>query len=506
MNKSIYIVILLSLVSSLSHSQNKFSSDFKRETNLGDNNIFSSAVFFEKLKYSEIEFSYKNENGNFHRVQSPERLNSLGFNADGSYITDRLYMIGGFSFAQKYKNGLRFTSMLDPYRGTPYDIADSTYSDWKVQEYTLNGALAYEIIDNSLSFGLEATIDVARGAKQIDPRPKTNNNSISFSPSLSYFIKGHSINFGGTYKLFKENVDLILYNTIEPQKIYLLKGLGQYTYDIFSNTQRERYYTGNGFNLMGSYGYHNNRFSLLLEAIYENYAEDAQDKENSKLRTRGRFYSDNISFNLRTQYQSENCLNSINISYNDKNYFGREIIQVFDPSEEVNDWVTDSEIPQRWIQKAQNINAIYDFYLTPESKEYASLNIRAYFDYSKHEESYKVMDTYRSYNSYNFGLRPKYSFDHKKFLASVELDANYYIVKDFENNYTEREEDDHIIKDLFFDFDSNILAQNYLSMGGKLGGGYNLKKGSLWLSFGYKLLKSKNHDRNLYNVSFSYNF
>ena len=188
---------------------------------------FSSSSFDKQIAYSDVGITFRNEIGNFHRVQLAENYNSVGFMADGSYIGKRLYMVGTFDFQQEFKNKVSFTSLLNPFRGTPYDLADSTSSNWRVQNYCVNGKIAYELVPGALSLGLDGSINVARGAKQIDPRPKTNNNDIVFTPSLSFHRNGHIISIGGSYKMFKENVNLILYNSSESQKIYQLKGLGQ---------------------------------------------------------------------------------------------------------------------------------------------------------------------------------------------------------------------------------------------------------------------------------------
>ena len=66
-------------------------------------------------------------------------------------------------------------------------------------------------------------------------------SKIGLEPTLSFNAGGAGVfSAGFTYYSYRENSNLILYDSSVPQKLYLLKGLGQYTYEIFSTTERER--------------------------------------------------------------------------------------------------------------------------------------------------------------------------------------------------------------------------------------------------------------------------
>lgn len=504
-------ILILSTTSAFAqNSYDYLATEFQKSTNISLNSgIFSSSIFDDRIQFSKVEISYNNESGDFHRVQTGDKITNLGFSSEGSYIGKRLYMIGKFDFTQNSNKGVRFTSMLDPYRGTPYDLADSTYSNWRSQYYRAGGKIAYELVPNLLSIGVEVMTNVSRGAKQVDPRPKTNNSNIEFSPSISLSKGSHVLSIAGGYRVFKENVDLILYNSSESQKIYEFKGLGQYTYDIFSTTQRERNYNGSGINGLASYKYENGPLTLFLEGKYTNYTEEALDIEESKLKLVGRFYNNESMIKFKTQYQTQHSLNILKLHYANINQSGREIIQVFDPSESVNNWITDSEVPQRWKYSNIDMGAEYSYSLISKSKGYTPLSITALANYKENKESYDVMNTYRNFNSLYMQISPIYNLNwSKKLFSSIKVWYGYNKVSDFDANFTGREIDNQTINEMYFNYDAYIMQQSYSKIGASIEFGYNLKTvGAFVLSASFQHIKGcDNLFRNYLTSSISYNF
>ena len=512
-NRIIGIIVLLTAYSITATSQKRYdylTSEFNISNNVSLNSaIFSTSIFDNKIKFSNVGINYNNQSGEYHRVQTGEKISNYGFTSNGSYIGKRIFMSGSFKFSQQSNKGVRFTSLLNPYRGTPYDLADSSYSNWKSQNYYAVGKLAYELVPNLLSFGVEVATSVARGAKQVDPRPKTNNSNIEFLPSLSLSTGAHLFSIGGGYSLFKENVDLILYNSSESQKIYELKGLGQYTYDIFSSTNRERNYNGSGLNALASYRYRKGALTLYLEGKYNNYTEEALDIEQSKLRLIGRLYNSESNLRFEGQYKGGKSLNIIKLHYNSKKLSGREIIEVYNPSETVNNWVTESEIPQRWQYSDKTYGAEYLYSLLSNSSQYAPLTILASADYKSIKESYRVMSTYREYDALYLQIAPTYNINwNSKFFTSFKLSYGLNKISNFIANYIGREESDQTINEIYFNHDAYIMQQNYNKMGVGINFGYNLKGvGAFVLSTNYQHLKANNNlFRNYFISSISYNF
>lgn len=487
-----------------------FHRELYKSTSFSFNSkIASDIINTDAIKYSDIAIGYAGEYGNYHRVQTGADINKYMFDAQGALLTKNGYMGGGFHFSQDYKQSVSFNSIIDPYRGTPYMLVDSTSSNWTVQNYSMWTKLAYDLLPQKLAIGLYMSLDVARGAKKIDPRPRSNNSNIFAAPSLSLQLGRHKIGAAIDYCSFKEVTNLILYNSSESQKVYAFKGLGQYTFDIFSTTERERKYDGSGIGSMLSYNYCDGSFSFNVQGSYDNYSEEVSDIENSKPRLRGRYYSDKYDFTVRVKYKFLKSIHQISFNYLKNKQSGREIIQLFNSSSEVNAWQTDSEAPGRWKGDKKRMNIAYDVAFLNSSSYYSPFGAKIMYSNLNFSEKYDVMDTRLSYKNNIISISPYYNTKlSSNIMGTVKLVGEYCGISDFKSAYKEREVDNHTIKDMYFDSDAYILSQNYFIGGCDLGCGYKFINGAvLMMNAGYRYLKADNGlYRHYPTVSLSYHF
>ncbi|MDO5570447.1 MAG: hypothetical protein Q4F97_03150 [Bacteroidales bacterium] len=482
-----------------------------KQTSFDYNSIVASdMIYSNNQEFSDIAIKYSGEYGTYHRPQTAKNQTGYIFDAQGCVIpSEKIYMGGGFHFSQNYKNSVRFNSLIDPYRGTPYQLADSTDSNWRIQNYSMWTKLATEIIDKKLSAGVFLSLNVARGAKMIDPRPKSNNNRIEAVPSLTLNLGKNRIGGAFVYERFNELTNFILYNTSETQKIYAFKGLGQYTFDIFSTTERERRYDGHGIGGMISYRYRENNFEIDIQGKYTNYGEEVSDIENNKPRLRGKYFSDKYFAIVDFKLYGDNFLNQIKIIPDINKESGKEIIQIYNSSENVNAWQTDSEAPNRWKGNKKNFKAVYSLKSLSSDKNYSPYGIEVGYQNKSFDEKYEVMDTYINFKNNIISLSPEMNtLLGNHLLASFKLNGEYCIVTDFNANYKEREEDNPTVKEMFFDKETDILSQNYYSLGGAASIGYSFDNGnSLIMNVDYKYLRTENGFYRHYPlISLSYNF
>lgn len=471
--------------------------------------IASDIIDSNAEKYSDIGVKYTGEFGSYHKVQTAQNVSRYVFDAEGALVTEKSYMSGGFHFSEDFKRSVRFNSIIDPYRGTPYMLADSTNSNWKIQNYSMWTKLAHQILPERLSIGLNVSLDVARGAKMIDPRPRSNNSNIAAMPSLSLQLGRHKVGAAFDYKSFKEVTNMILYNSSESQKVYAFKGLGQYTFDIFSTTERERKYDGSGVGGVLTYHYVSDAFSFFTQGEYDNYAEEVSDIENSKPRLRGRYYSDKYNLTLKAKYKSGKAIHILSFNYSNNKQSGREIIQFFNSSPDVNAWQTDSEAPGRWKGDKKSLNVTYDFSLLNKAAYYSPLGARISYTNYNFSEKYRVMETHLSYKNNIFSFVPYYNVKlSSKLIGSAKLIAEYFAVSDLSSSYKERETDNHTVKEMYFDKEMSVLSQNYYLIGGELGCGYTFMNGAvLMLNASYKYLNAaEGLYRHYPTVTLSYHF
>jgi hypothetical protein len=463
------------------------------------------------INYSDVNLTYEYSDGNYHRPQQASSYNNCLFSAEGAVTMGKFYVVGGFNFKEAFEKNVQFTSILNPYRGTPYIIADSTGGNWKKQTYDMWTKIASPIYFHFISFGLDGKLAVGRGAKSIDPRPQANSNAIQVAPAFTLIQKRHSLGGNFSYRRFRENSNMILYDTGNPQKIYLMKGMGQYTYDVFSTNERERQYAGDGFGGGVQYGYKSDRLNVFLDGIYENYVENANDIENNKPRQRGRLYENNWKGQLHVDFYNKeySVKHALSVGYNETNRSGREIIQIFNSSSEVNAWVTSSEASHRSVVSQKEWKAGYNLYLfdgiTTAYKWKFSLNGKL----TEYVDEYAVMNSFLKFNSYTATLNALRNFNIKKTnLLQIGLEGSFRGVWNDRNRYTPREPLDKTIETELVNSDATILTQNYGQLQAHVLYGRNLKnKTCLYVKSSFSLLRTEDKlNRNNVSASVGYNF
>lgn len=432
--------------------------------------------FVDGFSFSDLSLYAGYEAGNLHRPQVAENIFSVNFDALGSRRLGRFYLNGGFRFRQGFENGVRFASTFDPLRDNPYFIADSTGGDWKKQSYDLWADVAFTALEDRLSVGLGASVSVGRGAKQIDPRPQADKNRISFVPSLAYNAgKAGIFAISLYYSMLTEISNLILYDSSRPQKLYLMKGLGQYTYEIFSNTERERKSEGDDIGLGFGYIYRSGRFSASVSGKWLNGYESTYDIDYSKPHTRGRLYSDRLDFSLRLSRAGEIAIHDFSVELGADSFSGREVVQVFDSSPDVNSWVTDSEIPGRYLKSRTSAGADYGLWLKKSGK--VTWHFGAGISFGKTSERYDAMASYMNY-SHVFPSADAYRVFYAGkgyFRLGIGLGAG--LCTESGMAYVNREDDD-TVRDGLIGPDYAVLSSDTVSGTASLMYAFGLKNGS----------------------------
>jgi hypothetical protein len=463
-------------------------------------------MFGDRLLFSEVSVGSEFSEGSLHRPQQPGRSNGYLFSTEGSVYLGKAYVSGGFDFKQAFDKDTQFNSVFDPYRGTPYIIADSTGGDWRKQSYVMWSKITGQIVEGKLFYGLKMDLDVGRGAKVTDPRPQANSNRIEFTPSLAAKLgEHHGVGASFNYARFQENSNLMLYDTGNPQKLYLLKGMGQYTYVDFTTVEWIRKYGGNQFGFGGYYSYDGGKIALLATGEYKNYVEDASDIDNNKPRLRGRFFQTEYLADIKMTVRGENALHVISGGYTATEQSGREFIQRYDASPEVNSWVTESQAPRRSVVDKVEAKAGYRIMFAPERDFYRwSLSVDG--DYEDFSDGYAVLDSYMKYRSSMATVSAERVIDVRKTYFAIGLGVFGRTVWNEAMNYTFREED-HTIGDGLIAPDYSILTSDFAGAKASLTAGYKFDDGrSLWLKAGYSYVDAGRLIRHNAVISLGYSF
>lgn len=217
------------------------------------------------------------EDGDLRRPQQPSVGRVASFLSERYQPLQNASLYGKFSFQHRWDDGIRWSSVLDPYRRNPYIIADSIGGQWKKQLYDLELKASTPLNENrSLLIGAGIQYKVGTGARQNDPRPLTYTNDITLNPSFIWAVnKKLSLGVNGNFNFFKEKLSFSTSNNEDVHYRYRLAGLGYYY--VAPSVKESRYYTGNTYGGSAQLQWEQENLRVLLNAGYSSRTDKAQD-------------------------------------------------------------------------------------------------------------------------------------------------------------------------------------------------------------------------------------
>ena len=248
--------------------QMKIENLWSQSTNAG------GILLDNPIKYSTFDVSYSMRKGNFHRPQQGEKENNISLYAEGGVNIKNIYVWGNFEYRKENIKDANYNfSIIDPFRGMPYYIADLNLSNWDNQFYNMQFKTALPL-GNSILIGIDGIYNVAQAAKQRDPRTLNEFYSMSLKPGIVFLISPKQrIGLNLEYNSRKENSNPKLINSNDYQTYYEMYGLGN---------SIERIGSGRIVNYVGDkivgdlqYNYQNNKVNVLLSGGYSYKVEEA---------------------------------------------------------------------------------------------------------------------------------------------------------------------------------------------------------------------------------------
>lgn len=423
----------------------------------------AGALLDNPFKYADARLGYSLYNGNYRRPQQGKTGNSLSFNTEGGGKLGGGYVWGSFGYSRdKIKESNFNASIIDPYRGMPYYVADTNVSDWNNQYFNLKMRAVTPQFWNILSLGIEMTYKNATAAKQRDPRTENLFYTIEVKPGIVLSpTEKHHIGLNFQYTSLREEADMSKINANIDQTYYMLSGLGMAVEGV--GTGKAMDYNGNIVGGGFQYNYQGG-VNFLLDINYSKKIEDAKSSY-SYPKYEGTVKDKVLDAKLLVYIKNRKAnTHFLTFGYLNRKIDGIEYVQKRD----------DSQASQGWIVYYKSVRSVYETqmfkfnydYLVNRKGEY-NWKLGAGVRYEKNRDRYLLPVSSRDVENIRFELQAKKNFAvSDKFTRRllIGLDLAYKNNLNAEYNYGGYYPDYVIVTEFMRD-DLNYLASDYYDLG-----------------------------------------
>jgi hypothetical protein len=462
------------------------------------------------VDYTELSASYDSYKGDFHRPQQGESGNDLAFDVEGAVKLKKLYTWGQFNYTRSTAEDVQYNaSIIDPFRGMPYLVADTNRSEWRYQVYDLAFRVATPQTAGNLSFGLEGAYQVISGAKQRDIRTESYFYRIRVRPGLVYSVNNrHHVGINLDYYNKKEESNMSNVNVYNDQEYYVLYGLGAATRGLGSGQTIN--YEGNSvggglqYNFQGA-------LNLLLSSTYNYEVEDAEVSftyPREAFTVKYRIWDSKLQ--LSKAY--DRLTHFAEAGFTNREADGIEYVTVYDNTEAQEGYVTlHSDIRSKYTTRQARFD--YDLAIGDEAEYDWKLGAGVRYDLKK--DRYLTPYSEKKAENIAFQVRAKKNFK----LSGSELDKRILLAADYSlsNNLSGHYEyngthPDYPVVTKLEQTDTNYLNSGYYSLAGALTYSQKLKQdllANLFVKADYRFVKADDNgfdDRQLFKISVGCNF
>lgn len=267
------LFILLSFAVCAQESKDRSWTGLNEATTLWASSGNAAGLAFAPYKeFNTLHASYGWQNGEWRPMQTGSTVSDIQFDTRGARQIGKVQLWGRFSYDNVNDRGSSFNTLLfDPFdERFLYTAADTVSGQWKKQSYDMQVKAALPLGEH-WSAGIDVRYTDRIAAAQIDPRAESYNYSVVVKPG-AVWQAGHSlIGLNGLYSNTFERSTPSISNTQEVQKVYLLRGLGNWVGDqVGSSGLSTMYFRCNTWGAALQYAFRSD-WQLFAELSFENH-------------------------------------------------------------------------------------------------------------------------------------------------------------------------------------------------------------------------------------------
>lgn len=179
--------------------------------------------------FNVLDLRYAWQGGDYRPMQTGTDVSLFRFDTQGARQIGKVQVWGQFRYSNDTDKGSSYNTLLfDPFdERFMYTAADTVAGIWKRQSYEMQFKAAIPITP-SLAAGLHVKYTDRIAAGQVDPRAELYHYSVLVKPAVAWKGGFGSLGLNGLYTNTFERTTPSISNTQVNQKVFLLKGLGNW--------------------------------------------------------------------------------------------------------------------------------------------------------------------------------------------------------------------------------------------------------------------------------------
>ena len=224
------LLVMLSCAVYAQESKDRSWTGLNETTTLwASSNNAAGLAFAPYKEYNTLRAVYDWQNGDWRPMQTGTTVSDIQFDTHGAKQIGRIQLWGRFSYDNVNDRGSSFNTLLyNPFdERFMYTAADTVSGQWKKQCYDMQVKAALPLGEH-FSTGIDINYIDRIAASQIDPRAESYNYSVVVKPGIVWKAGSSLIGFNGLYSNTFERSTPSISNSQEIQKVFLLRGLGNW--------------------------------------------------------------------------------------------------------------------------------------------------------------------------------------------------------------------------------------------------------------------------------------
>ena len=225
--------------------------------------------------FATLEVSYGAGKGDFHQIDKSGKISDLLVSVYGVRKLSDVSFEGGMTYRNGTEAQRRWNATLYQSDRNPFILADSVFSNYSTEEFTLDGRFSWEPIE-LIRFGVNADYLVGTTSDEGDPRLETKGMRFTINPGIDFKVSKHvKIGATGGIRLFNENSKYSTVETGNTSSFFVMSGMG--TCMDRGGTSYQREVKGMGYFANLQIFWQRPGYGNMLDAGFEMENENAVD-------------------------------------------------------------------------------------------------------------------------------------------------------------------------------------------------------------------------------------